>query len=66
MELAQALGASDSFLPTNEPGFSNIHVKTAEEIVEYFVRACYTHAKRQIAFFVSIALANFHIWQRCT
>jgi len=48
MELAQALGAGGSFLPTNEPGFSNIHVETAEEIVEYFVRACYTHAKRQI------------------
>jgi hypothetical protein len=46
MELAQALGAGDSFLPTNEPEFSNIHVETAEEIVEYFVWACYTHAKR--------------------
>lgn len=46
MELAQALGAGDSFLPTNEPEFSKIHVETAEEIVEYFVRACYTHAKR--------------------
>ena len=46
MELAQALGAGDSFLPTNEPEFSNIHVQTAEEIIEYFIRACYTHAKR--------------------
>jgi hypothetical protein len=46
MELAQALGAGDSFLATNEPEFSNIHVQTAEEIIEYFIRACYTHAKR--------------------
>jgi hypothetical protein len=46
MELAQALGAGDSFLPTNEPEFSNIHVQTAEEIIEFFIRACYTHAKR--------------------
>lgn len=46
MELAQALGAGDSFLPTNEPLYSKIHVETAEEIIEYFVRLCYTHAKR--------------------
>lgn len=46
MELAQALGAGDSFLPTNEPLYSRIHVETAEEIIEYFVRSCYTHAKR--------------------
>ena len=46
MELAQALGAGDSFLPTNEPEFSNIYVQTAEEIIEFFIRACYTHAKR--------------------
>jgi hypothetical protein len=32
MELAQALSTGDSFLPTNEPEFSNIHVQTAEEI----------------------------------
>ncbi|KAF8150842.1 hypothetical protein B0H34DRAFT_801761 [Crassisporium funariophilum] len=48
MELAQALGAGDSFLPTNEPEFSNIRVETAEEIIEYFIRACYTHAKRGV------------------
>ena len=52
MELTQALGAGDLFLPTNEPEFSNIHVKTAEEIVEYFVWACYTHAKRQLLTFL--------------
>ncbi|KAF8161444.1 hypothetical protein B0H34DRAFT_840756 [Crassisporium funariophilum] len=48
MEIAQALGAGDSFLPTNEPEFSKIHVQTAEEIIEFFIRACYTHAKRGI------------------
>ncbi|KAF9479178.1 hypothetical protein BDN70DRAFT_984560 [Pholiota conissans] len=48
MELAQALGAGDSFLPTNDPEFSNINAQTAEEIVEYFVRSCYTHAKRGV------------------
>ena len=52
MELAQALGAGDSFLPTNEPEFSNIHVQTAEEIIEYFIRACYTHAKRFAIFYL--------------
>ena len=52
MELAQALGAGDSFLPTNEPEFSNIHVQTAEEIIEFFIRACYTHTKRFAHIFV--------------
>ena len=46
MELAQALGAGNSFLPTNEPLYSRIHVETAKEIIEYFVWSCYTHAKR--------------------
>jgi hypothetical protein len=65
IELAQALGAGNLFLPTNKPGFSNIYVKSTEEIVEYFVWACYTHAKRQIlTFFAPIVLAN-HIWQGC-
>ena len=61
MELAQALGAGDSFLPTNEPDFSNIHVQTAEEIIEYFIRACYTHAKRfaqSIFFFLDYKIYN--------
>jgi len=53
MELAQALGAGDSFLPTNEPKYSNIHVQTAEEIIEFFIRACYTHAKRFGCFFMT-------------
>lgn len=53
MELAQALGAGDSFLPTNEPEYSNIHVQTAEEIIEFFIRACYTHAKRFGCFFMT-------------
>ena len=61
MELAQALGAGDSFLPTNEPEFSNIRVQTAEEIIEYFIRGCYTHAKRfaQTFFFITwISITN--------
>jgi hypothetical protein len=57
MELAQALGAGDSFLPTNEPEFSNIYVQTAEEIIEFFIRACYTHAKR----FAHIFLFEFRL-----
>lgn len=53
MELAQALSAGDSFLPTNEPEYSNIHVQTAEEIIEFYIRACYTHAKRFGCFFMT-------------
>ena len=60
MELAQALGAGDSFLPTNEPEFSNIHVQTSEEIIEFFIQACYTHAKRftHIFFLFGVMLTN--------
>ena len=46
LELAQVLGAGDSFLPTNEPEFSGITTKEPEEIVKYFVRACLAHVKR--------------------
>ncbi|PPQ69339.1 hypothetical protein CVT26_002571, partial [Gymnopilus dilepis] len=46
LELSQALGAGDSFLPTNEPEYSGIHAETAEELLGYFIRACYTHAIR--------------------
>ena len=46
MELAQVLGACESFFPTNNPGYSNIHVEHAHELAPYFVRACYTHGKR--------------------
>ena len=46
LELAQVLGAGDSFLSTNEPEFSGITTKEPEEIVKYFVRACRAHVKR--------------------
>ena len=62
MELAQALGAGDSFLPMNEPKFSNIHVQTAEEIIEFFIWACYTHAKRFYhIFFLIWILVNIYL-----
>jgi hypothetical protein len=46
LELAQVLGAGDSFLPTNEPEFSGITTKEPEKIVKYFVSACRAHVKR--------------------
>ncbi|KAF8966029.1 hypothetical protein BDZ97DRAFT_1917737 [Flammula alnicola] len=49
LELSQALGAGLSFLPTNEPDFSGIPSNvTAEELIEYFIRACITHVKRGV------------------
>ncbi|KII84400.1 hypothetical protein PLICRDRAFT_32429 [Plicaturopsis crispa FD-325 SS-3] len=48
LELAQILGAGDSFLPTNEPVYSGITTTDPEELVQYFVRACYSHVKRGI------------------
>jgi hypothetical protein len=55
MELAQALGAGDSFLPTNVPEYSSIHAKTSEEILAYFIRTCYNHVKR---YFFSFNISN--------
>ena len=46
LELAQVLGAGDSFLPTNEPEFSGITTNEPEEIVKYFVHAYHAHVKR--------------------
>jgi hypothetical protein len=46
MEAAQVLGAGKSIMKTHDPYFSNIHVDTAEELLPYFLRLCYTHSKR--------------------
>ncbi|KAK7434029.1 hypothetical protein VKT23_020428 [Stygiomarasmius scandens] len=46
LELAQALGFGDSFLPTNDPDYSKIKTDDPEVIIEYTVRACITHVKR--------------------
>ena len=34
-----------SFLPTNEPEYSNIHTVNPEEIDQCFTRACFAHVK---------------------
>lgn len=59
LELAQALGAGDSFLPTNEAEFSKINAQTAEDILEYFIRGCYTHVKRYISVPPSLSLSDY-------
>ena len=48
MELAQVLGAGDSFISTNIPAYSKITTLDPAEIVKYFIRLCYTHAKRLV------------------
>jgi hypothetical protein len=47
LELAQVLGACKSFLPTNEPEYSNVNVSpsSAEILASYFIQACYGHMK---------------------
>jgi hypothetical protein len=50
MEAAQVLGAGKSIMKTHDPDFSNIHVYTAEELLPYFLRLCYTHSKRCVIF----------------
>jgi hypothetical protein len=59
MELAQALGAGDSFLATNEPEYSKIYAKTSEEVIVYFVRCCYTHAKRFVHMLIKAIYSPF-------
>ncbi|KAF8313350.1 hypothetical protein F5887DRAFT_1090268 [Amanita rubescens] len=46
LELAQVQGFGDSFLTTNEPDYSEIRTTDPEILVQYVVRACYTHVKR--------------------
>jgi len=46
MEAAQILGAGRSFLKTNDTAYSQIDVKSPEELLAYFVRVCLTHSKR--------------------
>ena len=60
LELAQVLGAGDSFLPTNEPEFSGITTKEPGEIVKYFVRACRAHVKRYESQFYHCIYNNIH------
>ncbi|KAJ7804189.1 hypothetical protein B0H13DRAFT_2687480 [Mycena leptocephala] len=48
LEAAQVQGASDSFLPTNEPEYSGITTEDPDEFSEYYVRACISHAKRGV------------------
>ncbi|KDR65997.1 hypothetical protein GALMADRAFT_131200 [Galerina marginata CBS 339.88] len=49
LELAQALGAGQSFLSSNEPEYSGIPATASHvEIIPYFVRACLVHIKRGI------------------
>ena len=46
LEIAQVLGAGDSFLTTNEPEYSGIQTTDPEELIQYVLRLCYTHIKR--------------------
>jgi hypothetical protein len=48
LEAAQVQGASDSFLPTNEPEYSGITTTDPDEFVMYFVRACISHCKQLV------------------
>lgn len=45
LEIAQVQGFGDSFLSTNEPEYSGIMTTDPEVLVQYVVRACYTHVK---------------------
>ena len=62
LELAQVLGAGDSFLPTNEPEYSGITTKDPTEIVKYFVRACHAHVKRSEMKFCVIYMSSKQIF----
>ena len=46
MELAQILGAADSFLGTNDPEFSQITTKDPEVLATYIIRVCRCHVMR--------------------
>lgn len=46
MEAAQVLGASRSFMKTNDIAYTKIYVSSPEELFPYFVPVCLTHSKR--------------------
>ncbi|KAL1703607.1 hypothetical protein EV121DRAFT_271024 [Schizophyllum commune] len=48
MELAQILGAAESFLETNDPEFSGIHTSDPKELAQYMIRICRCHVMRPI------------------
>ncbi|KAL1722303.1 hypothetical protein EV715DRAFT_287324 [Schizophyllum commune] len=48
MELAQILGAADSFLGTNDPEFSQITTKDPEVLATYIIRVCRCHVMRAV------------------
>lgn len=50
MESAQALGAGDSFLPTNEL----VQAQTAEDIIVWIVRVCHVHVRRYACTFLAV------------
>ncbi|KAF8812196.1 hypothetical protein BYT27DRAFT_7221222 [Phlegmacium glaucopus] len=57
MEAAQVLGAGKSIMKTHDPDFSNIRVTTAEELLAFFLRLCFTHSKRAVLDFKGLVSA---------
>lgn len=63
LELAQVQGFGDSFLTMNEPEYSEIRTTDPEILVQYVVRACYTHVKRYCLLSIAISeicLDSYH------
>ena len=56
LELAQVLGACESFFHTNNSGYSNLHVEHTHELAPYFVRGCYAHGKRYISLSCNLSI----------
>lgn len=48
MDSAQCLALGDVLLKWNEPAFSKVYAKTAEEILPYGLKICHSHVKRSV------------------
>ncbi|EIM80963.1 uncharacterized protein STEHIDRAFT_161971 [Stereum hirsutum FP-91666 SS1] len=48
MEIAQALGCGDAFLPLNDPAHSGVNTDDPKILIQYFIKICLTHFKRGI------------------
>lgn len=46
MEIAQALGCGDAFLPLNDPAHSGVVTDDPKILIQYFIKICLTHFKR--------------------
>lgn len=65
MDSAQCLALGDVLLKWNEPEFSKIYAKTAEEILPYGLKICHSHVKRFVVLICFICVSELILRPFC-